>query len=84
MIRPKIGEKIKIISTRVTKGLYGDNDNMIDLIGKTVTVESIDNSPPDYGIRAGGFIWAPEDIRISKTLPTPKGGTFNIDNLVMK
>ena len=85
MFKPKIGDTIKIISTKYTKPFYGVNPTMRRLIGKKAIVTEICNSPgnkEDYSIKAGGFFWSPNDIQQPKQFPQPKGGTFNTDNLV--
>jgi len=86
MIRHQVGDKIKIISTKHTKPLYGDNANMKSLIGKNISITRIDSSlgREDYCIKAKGFMWSPKDIQQATPTPQPKGGTFNIDNLVTK
>lgn len=82
MVKIKAGDKIKIISTNTTKKYYGENQTMRNMIGTTIIVESIDKE--ESSIHAKGFTWSPKDVSKIKPIQQPKGGIFNIDNLVIK
>jgi len=66
---------------------------MKNMINKKVTIAKIKNTyikGEEYSIYTNGFIWSPKDMQFhlmpqpKGEISQPKGGTFNIDNLVNK